>query len=288
MLYLCILTSITTKKKGENMIPKVIHYCWFGGNPLPDNAKKCIATWEKECPDYEIKEWNESNFDIQSNQYVREAYENKRWAFVSDYVRLVALTNYGGIYLDTDVEVLKSLDPLLEQKGFCGFEENEKLCTAILGCEPEFWVFKEWLDSYEKRRFILEDGGMDEEPNVFSLTRICKAHGLAMNGQVQNINGFQVFSNDYFSPKSFVTGETHLTENSYTIHQFSESWRNNREKKMHQRQIRLIQKYGLKRGKFISQVLDVPSMFANSVSKRGLSNAIVHACKKILGKDHRS
>lgn len=266
------------------MIPKIIHYCWFGGNPLSDSAKECIATWKENCPDYEIKEWNESNFDIQSNQYVSEAYDNKKWAFVSDYVRLVALTNYGGIYLDTDVEVLKSLDPLLKQKGFCGFEENEKLCTAILGCEPGFWVFKEWLDSYAERRFILEDGGMDEEPNVFSLTRICKAHGLIMNGQVQKIDGLQVFSSDYFSPKSFVTGETHLTKNSYTVHQFSESWRNNREKMMHQRQIRLIRKYGLKRGKFISQVLDVPSMFANSVSKRGLSNAIVHALKKAFGK----
>ena len=125
---------------------------------------------------------------------------------------------------------------------------------------------------------------MDEEPNVFSLTRICKAHGLAIDGQPQNINGLQVFSSDYFSPKSFVTGETHLTENSFTVHQFSESWRNNREKMMHQRQIRLIKKYGIKKGKIISQILDVPSMFANSVSKLGLSNAIVHICKKTLGK----
>lgn len=266
------------------MIPKVIHYCWFGNNPLPNSVKESIATWEKECPDYKIIEWNESNFDVKCNQYVREAYDNKRWAFVSDYARLLALVNYGGIYLDTDVKVLKNLDPLLEYKGFCGFEDNEKLGTATLGCEPGFWVFKEWLNSYAKRRFILEDGRMDEEPNVYSLTRICKSRGLVMNGQVQNINDFQVFSSDYFSPKSYVTGETHITQNSFTIHQFNESWRNDREKKMHQRQIKLIQKYGLEKGMAIADVLDRPSMLINNINKRGLSNEVTHAFKKIFGK----
>ena len=104
------------------MIPKIIHYCWFGGNPLSDDAKRYIASWKKYCPDYEIREWNESNFDINENDYCREAYEQKKWAFVTDYVRLKALYEYGGIYMDTDVEVVKPLDPLLSYDALSGYE----------------------------------------------------------------------------------------------------------------------------------------------------------------------
>jgi mannosyltransferase OCH1-like enzyme len=112
------------------MIPKVIHYCWFGGKPLPELAKKCIASWKKKCPDYEIKEWNETNFDLSSNRYLQEAIKMKKWAFASDYIRLAVLYNEGGIYLDTDVEILKPLDKFLRHDFFTNFENLAMISQA--------------------------------------------------------------------------------------------------------------------------------------------------------------
>lgn len=117
----------------KNMIPKIIHYCWFGGKPLPDEVKYYISTWQKYCPDYEIKEWNESNFDVNQNQYCREAYETKKWAFVSDYARLKILYEYGGIYMDTDVEVCKPLDHLASYGFWSGFESESQIQTRNYG-----------------------------------------------------------------------------------------------------------------------------------------------------------
>ena len=119
------------------MIPKIIHYCWFGDKELPKLAKKCLASWKKYCPDYQIKCWNESNFDVNSNQYVKEAYENKKYAFVTDYVRLYALYNFGGVYMDTDVEVIKNIDDFLNCKGFSSFESTNLVPTGILASEKE-------------------------------------------------------------------------------------------------------------------------------------------------------
>ena len=123
------------------MIPKTIHYIWFGGNPLPEDAKRCIDTWKKYCPDYEIKEWNESNFDVAQNDYIKEAYEAKKWAFVSDYARLKVLVEYGGIYMDTDVEVLKPLDRFLSERAFSGFEDADAIPAGIMACEKGFELF---------------------------------------------------------------------------------------------------------------------------------------------------
>ena len=150
----------------EQKIPKIIHYCWFGGNPFPELAQKCIASWKKFCPDYEIKEWNESNYDVTKNQYMREAFENKQWAFVSDYARLDIIYENGGIYLDTDVELLKPLDDLLILTGFMGFEENKKLCATGLGfgAVPKLPIIKEMRDDYDNIIFIKEDGSFDQTP----------------------------------------------------------------------------------------------------------------------------
>ena len=127
------------------MIPKVIHFCWFGGKPLPDIANKYIDTWKRHCPNYEIKQWDETNFDIASCAYTKEAYEAKKWAFISDYVRLYAMVNEGGIYMDTDVEVLKSLDVFLNHQAFSEFEDEVSIPTGIMGCEKGFPLFKELL-----------------------------------------------------------------------------------------------------------------------------------------------
>ena len=183
------------------MIPKVIHYCWFGGNPLPEMARRCIASWKKHCPDYEIIEWNETNFDLNFNPYVKEAYEAKKWAFVTDVVRLYALVTYGGIYMDTDVEVLKPLDAFLEHEAFSGFEAEDHIPTGIMAAEKGAPMFVELLNDYNGVHFKHEDGTLDLTTNVTRITDACLKHGLVLNNQLQVVNGFALYPNDYFCPK---------------------------------------------------------------------------------------
>src|SRR5665647_928458 len=147
-------------------VPKFIHYSWFGGKAKPDIVKRCIDTWEKNLPDYEIKEWNENNFDLKSNSYVREAYDSKMFAFVSDYVRVLALYHFGGIYLDTDVEVFKSFDDLLHHDSFWGFEQENYIATSTIGAAKGNKLIQTFLDSYREKSFIKEDGSHDELTNV--------------------------------------------------------------------------------------------------------------------------
>jgi len=206
------------------MIPKTIHYIWFGGKPLPEDAQRCIDSWKKFCPDYEIKRWDESNFDLSCCKYVQEAYQAKKWAFVSDYVRLWALVNYGGVYMDTDVEVLKNLDPFLSHHAFSGFESPDAIPTGIMACEKGFPLFKQLLDDYADRHFLRPDGSMDLTTNVVTITRLCLDMGLMLNNSYQEIDGFALYPNDWFCPKSHETGRIDLTDNSVTIHHFSGSW----------------------------------------------------------------
>ena len=206
------------------MIPKVIHYCWFGKKPLPTLAVNCIDSWKKFCPDYEIIEWNEKNFDINSNTYVREAYENKKWAFVSDYVRLYALYNHGGIYMDTDVQVLKPLDAFLNDQAFSGFEAYDRVPTGIMGAEKEHHFFKKLLDYYTDRKFVLNDGKFDYTTNVEIITKYCYDRGLNLNNTKQTIENFTLYPSDYFCPKDYITKKVNITVNSYAIHHFDGSW----------------------------------------------------------------
>ena len=212
------------------MIPKIIHYCWFGGKPLPELAQKCIDSWKKYCPDYDIKRWDETNFDINCCDYVREAYEAKKWAFVTDVVRLYALVNYGGIYMDTDVEVLKPLDEFLKYEAFSGFESEKDIPTGIMACEKGQELFKELLDEYKNLHFLKSDGTYDETTNVVRITDTCLKYGFVPNNQLQTVKGFSLFPRDYFCPKDHVTRITRLTENSYTIHHFDGSWKSEEER----------------------------------------------------------
>ena len=208
------------------MIPKVIHYCWFGGNPLTELAEKCIKSWKKFCPDYEIIRWDESNFDISQNKYCAEAYESKKWAFVSDYARLKILYEYGGIYMDTDVEVLKNLDAFLNHPAFSGFENESQIPTGIMASEK----FGKWvnclLSYYDNRSFILPDGNFDLTTNVISITDTTMKHyPLTLNNTFQNIDGiFTLYPKDFFCPKNNVTGKLEITENTHAIHHFNGSW----------------------------------------------------------------
>lgn len=212
------------------MIPKIIHYCWFGGNPLPKSAEKCIKSWKKYCPDYEIIEWNESNFDINSNRYVREAYENKKYAFVTDFVRLYAMYNYGGIYMDTDVEVLKPLDCFLNNHAFSGFESNEYIPTGLMASEKEFPLFEELLKYYENRAFVNSDGSFDTTTNTVIITNACKNRGLVLNNEFQVVDGFALYPKDYFCVKNTHTGIIEKTQNSFSIHHFNATWNTKEER----------------------------------------------------------
>lgn len=206
------------------MIPKKIHYCWFGGNPLPELAQKCIESWRKFCPDYEIIEWNETNFDINYNQYVSEAYNAKKWAFVSDVARLYALVYHGGIYMDTDVEVLKPLDDLLYLEAISGFEALDRIPTGLMACQRGQTLFNELLLDYDKAHFIKENGTYDTTTNVTRITTTCLKYGLQLNNTLQTINGLTLFPSEYFCPKDSNSGKITLTENTYTIHHFDGSW----------------------------------------------------------------
>jgi len=207
------------------MIPKIIHYCWFGGNPLPPLAIKCINSWKKHLPEYEIIEWNESNFDLEQFQFAKEALENKKFAFVSDVCRLYVLKKQGGIYMDTDVEVLRSLDMFLDKTAFSGFENEDFVPTGIMASEKEGDWAIEMLNYYKERSFIKDNGDLDMTSNTFIITQLMKERGFVMNNTLQEIKDYVTFyPNDYFCPKSYKTGNIELTENSYCIHHFAKSW----------------------------------------------------------------
>ena len=213
------------------MIPKIIHYCWFGRGEMPTLAKKCIASWKKFCPDYELRLWNEDSFDVNSHPFVKEAYEARKFAFVTDYVRLWALVKEGGIYMDTDVEVLKPLDEFLSLPAFSGFETESSVPTGIMASEKNGIWIKDLLGYYEGRHFILQDGRMDMTTNVMIITNMMRGGGFRFDNTKQDFQGMvTMFPKDFFCPKSWETGEIRLTANTYTIHHFAASWHSRRER----------------------------------------------------------
>lgn len=220
-------------------IPKVIHYCWFGDAELGGNELACIESWRRLLPEYEIKRWDESNFDVNACEYSREAYQNKMWAFVSDYARFKILYDNGGVYLDTDVEMLKSIDELVEIGPFMGFQDN--FATSHFTDEGEggsgtvapglgmaafshMPIFEEILQHYETNHFSLDDGSCDVTNVVDITTGILTRHGLTCKDGAQEVAGITIYPAEYFNPKDSWTGEIRTTEDTYTIHHFGMSW----------------------------------------------------------------
>lgn len=206
------------------MIPKRIHYCWFGRGEKPKLAEKCIESWKKYCPDYEIIEWNEDNFDINCCTYVKEAYEQRKYAFVTDYVRLFAMYTHGGIYMDTDVEVVRSLDEFLDNHAFSGFESEIYIPTGIMASEKGFPLFKYLLSYYDKNHFVNEDGSLNTTTNVCTITEMLTPRGFVPNGKFQIVDGFALYPRDYFCPLEDSTGKMYKSKNTATIHWFNKSW----------------------------------------------------------------
>lgn len=206
------------------MVPKIIHYCWFGKGKKPASFYAYLETWKEHLPDYEIKEWNEDNFDVTCCKYVEQAYIAKKYAFVSDYARIYALNKEGGIYFDTDVEVKKSFDDLLDNQFFIGYESKDKLGTSVIGSEKDFWLLQSVLESYEGNRFLREDGSMNLMTNTALLSRIFRENGIELDNTTKRENGIAIYEYTYFSPYSSLTNKMVKSENTYSIHRFSGSW----------------------------------------------------------------
>ena len=207
---------------GVRKIPKVIHYCWFGKNKIPDEYQKWMSSWKTYCPDYEIMEWNDNNYDVNAIPYIAQAYEAKKYAFVSDYARLDVIYKYGGVYLDTDVELLKNLDPLLCQNGFLCFESDNFVATGLgFGAVKGQPVIKAFMDDYQENQFSLEN--METCP--VKQTRILEKMGLKRNGEFQQIDGINVYPQPLLNPMvSYRTKEILSLSNSYAIHHYAGSW----------------------------------------------------------------
>ena len=227
------------------MIPKIIHYCWFGRNPLPELAVKCIESWKRFLPDYEIKEWNEDNYNVHKIPYISQAYNAKKYAFVSDYARFDILYQYGGIYFDTDVEVLKDLTPIIEQGAFMGIEcvgaINAGLGMSSLATTE---IFKEILDSYAVDNFLNDDGSMNLKTVVVRVSDIFKKYGFSNDEAIQNVKGYIIYPTEYFCPKNYKTRLLTLTEKSYTIHHYDGSWCSESEKRRSMFREKMLMKFG--------------------------------------------
>lgn len=238
------------------MIPKIIHYCWFGGKPLPSDVKQYIETWKKYCPDYEIKQWDESNFDINENAYCREAYEARKWAFVTDYVRLKVLHDYGGFYMDTDVEVCKSLDDLRQYAALSGYESETHIQTGTMGaCLDNQWI-KFLLSYYDDAHFKKPDGTYDITTNVETITRMTKErYGIKLNGEFQVFGeNYVLFPFEFLCAKSLINGKIMKTDNTYTIHHFAASWVTPAARLRHKIKIRMARMLGDKVVEFLAVI----------------------------------
>lgn len=203
---------------------KLIHYCWFGRGEKPELVKKCLETWTKFCPDYRIIEWNEDNFDIHSCRFVEQAYSDRNFAFVSDYVRAYVLYEQGGIYMDTDVELLKSLDAFLNDTVFFGFEEGNFVGTCVMGIEKGHELMKMYLDHYNSSVYFNEDGTKYKDTNVVLLTKLLEKKGLVRDGEKQTVGDITVYPRTFFSPYDYINGINYITEDSAAIHHFAQLW----------------------------------------------------------------
>ena len=234
-------------------IPKVIHYCWFGKGKMPKLAKKCIKSWKKYCPDYEFVLHTEDNFDLTQNRYMREAYEAGKWAFVSDYARLKIIYDNGGIYLDTDVELIKPIDDLVKLGGFMGFDEKGIVATGLgFGAEKGNKIVSEFLKDYDDIPFILPDGSFDLTPCPDRNTEALKRLGMDIENKNQTFMDVTFLPDEYLCPMDYYTGKKTITDKTYSIHHYSASWTNSVTKRTTQiKRIIGVKMYNKLYGKFL-------------------------------------
>lgn len=215
-------------------IPKIIHYCWFGGNQLPPSARRCIDSWRRYMPDYEIKRWDESNFDVEETEFTADAYRLRKFAFVSDYARLKILNEQGGLYFDTDVQLLKPIDDIVEKGPFMGIEAPETVKTERFlhyvnvglgfGSAPGSEVLGRLLELYRSARFVNPDGRLNTIPIGVYTTSLLEEYGYRDADELQQVGGFTVYPSEVFCPMNFHTGKTVLTDHTRSIHLYDATW----------------------------------------------------------------
>lgn len=216
----CVFKDFTTPQ-----IPKIIHYCWFSGNTLPQYLKECISTWREQCPDYEIIRWDESNYDVKKYKYTEGAFNLRKWGYIPDIVRLEVLYEMGGFYFDTDVKIIKNLEDLRYQESFCGRERAGHVnFGGGSGCAPHSKIVKEILDFRKDEPFILKDGRFNAEASGYYETTPLMKIGLEIEDVNQKLDGINVYASEYFSPYNYINGENIQNNNTYSIHYFSGSW----------------------------------------------------------------
>lgn len=211
----------------DQAIPKIIHYCWFGGRPLPELARKCIASWRRFLPDYEIREWNEANFDVESTEYTSRAHKAGKYAFVSDYVRYLALYRHGGLYFDTDVEIIRPLDDLISRGPFLGIEKTRTTLTInpglAMGALPGMTFYRDVLNVFEKWHPATDE---DFPPLLLipETTRLMRISGFEEADVEQLCSEIRIYPNEYFNPLDDYTGKLNITANTKSIHHYAKSW----------------------------------------------------------------
>ncbi len=255
------------------MIPKIIHYCWFGGKSKPESVLSCIESWKKHCPDYIIVEWNESNYDYTKCEYMRQAFEAKKWSFVSDYARLDIIYQNGGIYLDTDVEVIRPLDSLLENIAFMGFEktiEKKHYVASGLGfgAEKGNQLLREMMEDYYKASFYKQDGGLNLLPCPNYNTACLMRHGLINEDRDQFLEGMTVYGSDVLCPQMYCDSELQLTERTVSIHHYSSTWLDGKGRRNYERTIRLNNFFGIQCGMRISKIIEDTEYLLKAAGKR--------------------
>lgn len=258
-------------------IPKIIHYCWFGHNPKPELFDKCFDSWKRKCPDYQIIEWNEENFDIAACPlYVRQAYENKKWAFVTDYVRLKVVYDHGGIYLDTDVELKKRLDRLLKYDAYFGFEEGRYINTGLgFGAVEKHFLLDAMMKDYEKSPFQLENGEFDQTTCPVRNTEVFLKIGLCQNDRKQILdNRILILPTIYMCPIEWETGKMRKSLKTISIHWFTASWMNEMDRKTHE----------LRRNRKREETLDKWIHLPNRVLRKVVGEEVVDQIKKYFRK----
>lgn len=263
-------------------IPKIIHYCWVGGNPKPQSVLYCMESWRRFCPDYEIREWNETNYDFTKNEYMRQAYEAKKWGFVPDYARLDIVYTHGGIYFDTDVELLRNLDALLDQDGFMGFENTGDgeffvNCGHGFGAVPHNEVIRRARDLYDQLSFLNEDGTPNLLASPYFTTQSLRQIGLKQENQDQQLPGMTVYASDVLCPKNFRTGKVKRTSRTVSIHHFTASWVDEKIKAEMEHQQKVKNVFGTKLGRC---VLYAESVFEKYSPAELITKVPVRAAKK--------
>ena len=256
------------------MVEKIIHYCWFGGKELPELAIKCIESWKKYCPDYEIRRWDESNFDIDSCDYVREAYNQKKWAFVSDYARFWILYNYGGLYFDTDVELIKPIDDLVEKGAFMGLERDvdfssfnkdnggEKIyANPGLGLYADRGLefYADILEAYRGRHFLDVNGNEDKTTVVDIVSDFFRKDKIDIIDEATlKSKGIHLYRKDVFCPMDYRTGKMEITEQTRSIHHYVASWMSEDELRCQFIFRSMKEKYGNFFGRIIGYIITIP------------------------------